>query len=100
LIIGVNRSKREPAQLPPSRAKVRKERTCPHSVQGASSYLDIENLQHIYIYIYIYIYIMCSVFNYCDRNVYFTKMSRTQVTDDFVETFEQSVLKLSGFVTQ
>ena len=58
---------------------------------------------HIYIKIYslyIYIYIECSVFKYCDRNVYFTEKSRTQVADNFVETFEQSVLKLRGSVTQ
>ena len=39
---------------------------------------------------------MCSGFNFCDRNVYFTEMIRTQLTDDFVETVEQSVQKLMG----
>ena len=51
-------------------------------------------------YIYIYIYIMCSGFNYCDRNVNFTQMNRTQVTGDFLVSFEHSVLKLWGSVTQ
>ena len=99
MIIGVKRSKHEVVQLPPSRDKVKKEQTCPHSAQETSSYLYIKYLQHMHIYIYIYIYIICSVFNYCDRNVYFREMIRTQISDEFLETFEQSVLKLRGSVT-
>jgi hypothetical protein len=44
---------------------------------------------HIYIQI-IYspnIYNVCSGFIYCERNVYFTKISRTEVTDDFFRKF-------------
>ena len=43
---------------------------------------------------------MCSGLNVCDPNVYCTEMSRTQVTDNFLESFEQSVLKLSRSCTQ
>jgi hypothetical protein len=53
LITGVHRSKCEVARLPPSRAKVKKERTCPHGGQGTSSYLYTKHLQHIYKYIYL-----------------------------------------------
>jgi len=87
LIIRLNRSQREAAPLLPSRAKVKEEWTCSHNGQGTRSYLRTKDLQHIYIYththIYIYIYITCSGYKYYDQNVYFTEISRTQVTDDF-----------------
>jgi len=56
---------------------------------------------HICVKMYgFYTFITCSEFNYCDQNVCFTEISRTQVTDDFVESFEQSVQRLRVSVTQ
>ena len=80
LIMGVNRSQREAAQLPQTTVKIQKQWTCFHRALWTISNLYTRHTEHIYIYIYIYIYKMCSGYKYCDPNVYFTEMRRTQIT--------------------